>query len=147
MKIRQLSEETTALGQAVNLLRRKKPFSSYPFGRFANVLTGQIRRRHYLFTFEENIPVGYVGWALCNEEAARAWIENRQVPSFAECCDGNCWVGITFYAESPKICQAQVRHLKKLYPGYKVFGIRDYGDREKRVVIDSKGQHLLQTAN
>lgn len=140
MQICQLPDEPTALGQAVNLLRRHRPFSHYPFGRFSNVLTGQIRRRHYLFAFDEATPVGYVGWALCREEVARAWIENRRVPSFADCRDGDCWVGITFYAERRAVCFTLIRHLKNQYPGYQVYGIRDYGSRQRSIRFSAHGE-------
>lgn len=124
-----------ALGQAVDLLRRVQPFASYSFGRLSSVLSGEIKRQHYVFTFDGRRPVGYAGWALCDEPIARAWIEERYVPSFAECSGGDSWVGITFYAASKEICLFQARWCRARYPGLKVFGIRDYGRRSRRTEV------------
>ena len=138
MDCRQFKDPVYALGQAVNLLRHTKPFTSYHFGRLSNVLMGQIRRKHYVFTFDGDRPVGYAGWALCEEPVARAWIENRHVPSFAECDAGDCVVGITFYAETTKVCLFQARWCRNLYPNAKVFGIRDYGSRERSTQLRNR---------
>lgn len=135
MDCRQLKDPVYALGHAVNLLRHRKPFASYHFGRLSSVLMGQIRRGHYLFTFDGERPVGYAGWALCEEQVARAWIERRHVPSFAECDGGDCVVGITFYAETTEVCRFQARWCRGLYPGAKVYGLRDYGGRERQMRI------------
>jgi hemolysin-activating ACP:hemolysin acyltransferase len=132
MHCRQLEDHVVALGQAVNVLRRVQPFASYTFGRLANVLMGEIRRRHYVFTFDAETPVGYVGWTLCDEAIARAWIEERYVPTFAECSAGDSWVGITFYAATKEACLFQARWCRAQYPGLKVFGIRDYGRRSRQ---------------
>lgn len=131
MHCRQFPDPVSALGQGVDLLRHHKPFSSYPFGRLSNVLMGQIRRGHYAFAFDEARAVGYAGWALCREPVARAWVERRHVPSFAECQAGDCVVGITFYAETTAVCRFLVRWCRNLYPDAKVFAIRDYGSRER----------------
>ncbi len=135
MDCRQLKDPVYALGCAVNLLRHRKPFASYHFGRLSSVLMGQIRRGHYVFTFDGKRPVGYAGWALCEEAVARAWIESRHVPSFEECNSGNCVVGITFYAETTEACRFMARYCRGLYPDAKVFGIRDYGGRERQMRI------------
>ena len=143
MHCRQLEDPVLALGQAVNVLRRVEPFASYTFGRLANVLMGEIRRRHYVFTFDAEAPVGYVGWALCDEAIARAWIEERYVPTFAECAAGDSWVGITFYATTKEACLFQARWCRAQYPGLKVFGIRDYGRRSRQ----SKTRNATRVAN
>jgi hemolysin-activating ACP:hemolysin acyltransferase len=131
----QFDDPVVALGQAVELLRRVQPFATYSFGRLSSVLSGEIKRQHYAFTFDGRTPVGYVGWALCDEPIARAWIEERYVPSFAECSDGDSWVGITFYAASKEICLFQARWCRARYPSLKVFGIRDYGSRSRRTEV------------
>lgn len=137
---RQVDDPVLALGQAVNLLRRVQPFASYTFGRLANVLMGEIRRRHHVFTFDGKTPVGYAGWALCDEAIARAWIEERYVPTFAECSAGDSWVGITFYAASKEVCLLQARWCRAQYPGLKVFGIRDYGRRSRQSKVTNAAQ-------
>lgn len=131
MRCCQFSDPAYALGRAVDLLRRVQPFASYEFGKFANVLMGQIKRQHYVFALEQDRAVGYVGWALCNEKAAQAWITGQEVPGFSQCLSGDSWVGITFYAESTSVCRFQARWCREKYPGLKVFGIRDYGKRRR----------------
>ena len=120
------------LGHAVELLKRVQPFASYDFGTLSSVLMGQIKREHYAFTFDGKMPVGYAGWALCDEAIARAWIEERYVPTFAECLSGDSWVGITFYARTKRVCLYQARWCRTQYPGLKAFGIRDYGHRNRK---------------
>lgn len=127
MNCTQFDDPLYALGRAVDMLRRVKPFAGYDFGRFSNVLMGQIKRRHYVFTTLEGRDVGYAGWALCTEQIARGWIEGRLVPTFAQCDEGDCWVGITFYAETTKVCISQARWCRNRYPNARAFGIRDYG--------------------
>ena len=131
MECRRYTNKVFALGQAVNLLRDVSPFSGYQFDRIANVLIGQIRRNHYVFTIAGGRAVGYAGWALCEESVARAWIEQRYVPSFEECLNGDCLVGITFYARTPEVCRFQARWCRNLYPDTQIFGIRDYGAHER----------------
>jgi hemolysin-activating ACP:hemolysin acyltransferase len=116
-----------ALGRIVNLLRGVSLFVHYPFGRVANVVMGQIKRNHYIYMTRNEMPFGYAGWAMCAEEVARDWVEGRTVPTFEQCIDGDCWVGITFHAASREACIAQARFVRSLYPGAKAFGIRDYG--------------------
>jgi hemolysin-activating ACP:hemolysin acyltransferase len=128
----QIADPALALGRAVDLLRRVEPFACYTFGKLSNVLMGEIKRQHYVFTFDGTRPVGYAGWALCDEVIARAWIDERYVPTFAECSNGDSWVGVTFFAASREACLFQARWCRAQYPGYKVFGIRDYGDRSRR---------------
>ncbi|MEM9682586.1 MAG: toxin-activating lysine-acyltransferase [Pseudomonadota bacterium] len=146
MQCRQFKDPVMALGRATNLLMRTDPFASFEFGRFSKVLQGQIRRRHYVFTLAEGVPVGYAGWALCNEDIARAWIEERSVPTFEQCRSGDTWVGITFYAASREVCFFQSRFLRRRYPGMKVMTIRDYGARRRSTSFVNSQPLLAATA-
>ncbi len=120
-----------AYATAVNLLRSVKPFANYRFGVFAGVLLGQIQRKHYVITYAmpEERPVGYFGWALCEEHIAKAWVEKGYVPTQEECMKGDCFVVATFHGATPAVTRFQVRHVRKAYPNVKVFGRRDYGQR------------------
>ena len=142
MECRRYTNKVFALGQAVNLLRDVPPFAGYQFDRIANVLIGQIRRNHYVFTIAGGRAAGYAGWALCEESVARAWIERRYVPSFEECLSGDCVVGITFHAQTPEVCRFQARWCRNLYPDAQILGIRDYGAhaRPKRLGKRVPGQ-------
>lgn len=115
----------------VNLLRSVAPFSNYRFGVFSTVLLSQIRRKHYVLTcaMPEEKPVGYFGWALCEERIAKAWVEDGYVPTHEECMSGDCFVVATFYGATPAVTRFQVRHVRKIYPNVKVYGRRDYGER------------------
>lgn len=139
LQCRQFNDPALALGRAVNLLMRTEPFASYPFGRFTKVLLGQIQRRHYLFTIADSNPVGYVGWAMCSEGVARAWLEEQRVPRYAECRGGDCWVGITFHAATREVCFFQANYLRRKYPGTKAMGIRDYGHRRRSAAVFNQG--------
>lgn len=139
VRCRQYRNGLYAFGMAVNLLRRSRPFSTYEFGKFSNVLMGEIQRKHYVFAISADRPVGYVGWALCNESIARAWVESRNVPTYRECMEGDCWVGITYYAESTPVCWTLARYCRNLYPELKVYGIRDYGGRERPTNLRNSG--------
>ncbi len=123
--------EAIAYATTVNLLRSVAPFSNYKFGMFSSVLLGQIRRKHYVLTYAmpEKKPVGYFGWALCEERIAKAWVDDGYVPSQEECMKGDCFVVATFYGASPEVTRFQTRFVRKIYPNIKVYGRRDYGER------------------
>jgi hypothetical protein len=97
---RRFKNPVFAFGAAVDLLRTHKPFLEAPFGAYASVLRGQIAREHYVFAVQNRMVVGYVGWALCNEDVALAWTQRRHAPKYKECLSGDCWVGLTYYAKS-----------------------------------------------
>jgi hypothetical protein len=129
---RRFGRPLVAFGAAVDLLRMHKPFSEAKFGTYAAVLRGQIARQHYVFAVQGERAVGYAGWALCSEEIARAWTERRYTPAYAECLAGDSWVGLTYYARSRQITFALMGHIKKRYPGYRIFGLRRYEDGRER---------------
>lgn len=131
LQCRQFDDPELALGRAVNILRGVEPFRSYDFGKLSNVLMGQVTRGHYLFTLDEKKLVGYMGWALCQEEIAKAWIERRYIPTFKECNEGDCWVGITIFAATTQVLRFQARACREIYPNFTAYGIRDYGNRRR----------------
>ena len=131
---RQLPHDGQVLGIAARLLHTHAPFSNYPFGTFAMTLTGQIRRRHYVFTIRGQKIVGYVGWALCQTEVAEAWMARRATPSAEECRDGPCWVGLTWCAEDRDVVACQASYIRELYPDKKFHGARDVGGGTTRAV-------------
>jgi hemolysin-activating ACP:hemolysin acyltransferase len=131
----QYDDPIYALGRAVELLRHRAPFVDYKFGTLSNVLMGQIRRGHFVFTEQEQTAIGYAGWALCDEDIARAWIRRERVPTYAQCESGNSWVGITFYAATKQVCFAQARWIREKYPNMKGFGLRDYGKRRRASTV------------
>ena len=139
MICRRIPDGDQALGYAVNLLQLHAPFGNMQFKALVSTLIGQVRRRHYVFTVKDDKPVGYGGWALCAEDVAEAWMERRHTPSFAECVDGDCFVGLTWYAATREANAFQSRHLRDLYPGRKVYWRRDLAAGPKLVRVFNKG--------
>lgn len=131
LKCMQRQGDAKDYATTINLLRSVAPFANYKFGVFSTVLLSQIRRKHYVLTYAmpEESPVGYFGWALCEERIAKAWVEDGYVPTHEECMAGDCFVVATFYGATPAVTRFQVRHVRKAYPNVKVYGRRDYGER------------------
>jgi hypothetical protein len=129
---RRFKNPMVAFGAAVDLLRSHKPFKDAAFGTYASVLRGQIAREHYVFAVQGRLVVGYAGWALCSEEIARAWTEQRYTPKYAECLNGDCWVGLSYFATNRHTTFALMGHIKGCYPGFKIYGLRRYQDGRER---------------
>jgi hypothetical protein len=122
-----------ALGAAIELLHSHQPFAAYPVIAFARTLRGQIARGHYLFAIRGGTLLGYVGWAICKEEIARAWVERRYVPTPAECSEGNTIFPQTYFSRENTATFALYGALRERYDGYNVYGLRQYRDgRERR---------------
>lgn len=132
LQSRRLRHPIVALGLAVELLRGRPPFSRFRFGKFASVIKGQIRRGHYLFTFRGNQPVGYMGWAVCEERIAKAWLEEGYNPTFKECMSGDTCVLITFVSPSREVTFHQIRQSRLLYPDRPIYFMREYKDGRSR---------------
>ncbi len=129
---RRFKNPVFAFGAAIDLLRSHKPFSEAPLGVYASNLRGQIAREHYVFAVKDGSIIGYVGWALCDERVAKAWTEQRYAPKYKECLSGDCWVGLTYYAKDRHATFALMGHIKRRYPGYKIYGLRRYQDGRER---------------
>ncbi len=84
-----LRDPRAALGMAVSYLMTEPVFAQLPFGQWSRVLVGQINRGHYLFVFEEEKVVGFVGWALATRERAEAWLTRSRDIGSAESRDGD----------------------------------------------------------
>lgn len=139
MLCRLIPEGDQALGYAINLLQLHEPFVKTRFKELVSTLIGQVRRRHYVFTVKDKEMVGYAGWALCGGEVAEAWVKWQRVPSFAECVDGECFVGLTWFAATGEANAFQSRHLRDLYPNRKACWRRDLRDGPKVVRVFNRG--------
>ena len=129
----QLADPYKALGLALSALSKVEPYAGYKFGELTGTVMGQIQRRHYVFTFQDKLLVGYGGWALCAPETARAWLAGQAVPDFRACLDGPNPVLVTFHAKSRAATFVQIRHMRRLYPGREIFFRRDYAGRRTRI--------------
>jgi hemolysin-activating ACP:hemolysin acyltransferase len=126
-----LSDPVHAFGLALDLLFTRPPFRDYALGPFAATVKGQIKRGHYVFTFRDGVPVGYVGWALCEKAVARAWIERRRVPRHEECLAGCYWVGFVFCARDREVTVHQARYCRRQYPDHEFAYLREYVERQR----------------
>jgi hemolysin-activating ACP:hemolysin acyltransferase len=129
---RKLENRVMALGLATELLHTRPPFSNFKFGKLTGVIRGQIKRGHYLFTFRGKQPVGYIGWAECDQKIAEAWMERSYIPTFQECNGGDSCVLITFVSPGTTVTLHLIREARKLYPHRPIYFMREYGNGKKR---------------
>jgi hemolysin-activating ACP:hemolysin acyltransferase len=129
---RKLDNRVMALGLATELLHTRPPFSNFKFGKLTGVIRGQIKRGHYLFTFRGKQPVGYIGWAECDQKVAQAWMERSYIPTFQECSGGDSCVLITFVSPGTTVTLHLIREARRLYPNRPIYFMREYGQGKKR---------------
>lgn len=129
----QLSDPYKALGLALSALSKVEPYAGYKFGELTGTVMGQIQRRHYVFTFQDKLLVGYGGWALCTPEVARAWLDGAAVPDYQACLDGPNPVLVTFLSKRREATFKQIRYMRARYPGREIFFRRDYAGRRTRI--------------
>ncbi len=122
-----------ALGLAVEHLMTKPAFARLPFGHWARILTGQIRRGHYFFVIAQNRVVGFCGWALASEAEAEAWITGRPEAAQIRGDAGDCLVLNAWSADNP-VAHAVLRdELRIRGRGIKaLYAKRDYRDGRTR---------------
>ena len=138
-----------ALGLAVEHLMTKPAFSRLPFGHWARILTGQIRRGHYFFIVANKRVVGFCGWALASQEEAEAWITNRPEAARIEGQSGDCIVLNAWSAETPQAHRLLLDELRIRGRGNRMlYAKRDYKDgrtRPLRLKLDgSVDSHALK---
>ncbi|HWA42998.1 MAG TPA: toxin-activating lysine-acyltransferase, partial [Hypericibacter adhaerens] len=129
---RKLPNRVLALGLATELLHTRPPFSNFRFGKLTGVIRGQIRRGHYLFTFRGKQPVGYIGWAECDQKVAEAWMERSYIPTYQECTGGDSCVLITFVSPGTTVTLHLIREARRLYPDRPIYFMREYENGKKR---------------
>ncbi len=92
-----------ALGLAVQYLMRKPAFARLPFGHWSRVLTGQIRRGHYIFVISGNTVVGFGGWAIMTTEEAEAWVTGAPDATEIGGNAGDCVAINAWSADTPEV--------------------------------------------
>lgn len=122
-----------ALGLAVGLLHDHKPFDSFLFGPAVGNIIGQIRRGHYVFTFEGDKLLGYAGWGWCDEKVARAWVTGQHNPSYEECLNGNVFIPMYTFAKTMAATKFQASYLHELARGHRGIWLRTYKDGRTRI--------------
>jgi hemolysin-activating ACP:hemolysin acyltransferase len=127
-------EPFQALGRIVHFLRDAQPFASYQFGAFVATVAGQVERGHYLVVLHDEQVVGYLGYALCDERIAQAWLEGRYVPTLEECRRGDVLVAMTMHTASREVFSFLIREGRTLLPKVKTVFRRHYGqDKPERL--------------
>lgn len=92
-----------ALGLATSHLMTKPAFAQLRFGAWSRVLVGQVNRGHYRLVMDGDHQVhGFLGWALCSEAAAEAWLAGRDLPS-AQAREGDCVLFNAWSADTPAV--------------------------------------------
>ncbi len=97
-----LDDDYKALGLAVSLMMADPSFGRLPFGHWSKILTGQIRRKHYLFASEGKDVTGFLGWALTDEANADRWLTQRGEISFEDSQNGDCVLINAWLAKSDR---------------------------------------------
>ena len=113
-----------ALGLASSYLAGKRPFAMQSTQEFVGTVMGQITRRHYLLSFDDQGLVGYMGWGLCSLDAALDWAHARRTPAYEECIGGDTFTLFTIASRGEDVVLSQRRVLKPQYGGMPVIGRR-----------------------
>ena len=122
-----------ALGLAVEHLMTKPAFARLPFGHWARILTGQIRRGHYFFVADPKRIVGFCGWALASREEAEAWIGGRPETAQIRGEAGDCLVLNAWSADSAEAHAVLRDELRIRGRGIKaLYAKREYKDGRTR---------------
>ena len=100
LRIVRPTNRAAALGLTVSHLMSKPAFAALRFGSWSQVLVGQINRGHYCLVVDDGEQVrGFLGWALCSEALADAWLTGRDFAGTAaregDCIVFNAWSGET----------------------------------------------------
>ena len=136
-----LARPAFALGLASSYLANRRPFAALSAQEFVGTLLGEIQRRHYLLTFDQNGICGYVGWGLCDYQTALDYAHARRTPSFKECIGGDTFTMLTIATAGGAVIRSQRRILERLYPGYPIVARRiKNGQPEGKVVRAPKSQ-------
>ena len=103
-----------ALGLAANHLMTKPAFARLGFGHWTKTLVGQINRGHFLFILRDQKVVGFVGWALTDEDKAEKWLRDELDLSYKDSLEGDCFLINAWEAENIEVVRfmrATVREL------------------------------------
>jgi hemolysin-activating ACP:hemolysin acyltransferase len=124
MSVQQVRDANAALGVAATYVASHPPFGSYRTDKLVGSLAGQIRRGHYAFAVRDGIIVGYVGWALCQPDIAKAWIEHGQTPTFEQNREGDVVVPIIVIADDRSVLRQLAAYMRRQHGGKPYMGRR-----------------------
>lgn len=138
---RTFQNRATALGLAVEYLMKKPAFARLPFGHWSRVLTGQIRRGHYVFVVRENQVVGFAGWAAVNEAEAEAWFAGAPHATEVSGDSGDCAVINAWAADAGEANDVLMAEAARRTAEFRmVYAKREYEDgRIRPIRLHTKG--------
>jgi hemolysin-activating ACP:hemolysin acyltransferase len=135
LQVRTFENRAMALGLAVEYLMKKPAFAKLPFGHWSRVLTGQIRRGHYVFVIQGNKVVGFGGWAATTEAEAEAWLAGQPNATEISGAAGECAVINAWAADGPEVNDALVAEAMRRTRDFRmVYAKREYEDGRVRPV-------------
>jgi hemolysin-activating ACP:hemolysin acyltransferase len=132
---RQAGRPIEALGIAVELMFRRRPFADFRFGQVVLMLRGQITRGHYLIAYRDGRPVGYSGWAECSREIGERWLREGYAPTHEECMGGDCAMLITVVSSESETTAALIHAMRARYPNRRVYFKREYAGGKTRKAV------------
>ena len=110
--VQQVTDPDSALGLAVAYVAAHPPFGSYRADKLVGSIAGQMQRRHYAFAVRDKVIVGYVGWALCTPDIAKAWVERERAPTSEQCNQGDVVVQIIVIADDALALRQLVAYMR-----------------------------------
>ncbi|MGO4387072.1 hypothetical protein AB4Y85_06005 [Microvirga sp. 2YAF29] len=132
ISIEQVRDVNAAIGFAVTYVAAHQPFGAYRADKLIGSIVGQIHRGHYAFAVENGVIVGFIGWALCSPDIARAWIEEGQAPRSEQCLAGDVAVPVFIVSNQKPALRALVKYARELYRGKRYLARR--ASRNERAV-------------
>jgi hypothetical protein len=147
-RIATLTPAQLALGAALHYVGRHPPFSAFRAQDLIQTVAGEIERGHYRFALDGARVVGYVGWALYDNDLADRCAAGGHPPPPPSAAQGRdvVWI-LTAASSSPAAFLALVKAVRALHPRLRLMGVRHKPDR--RVLFDRRPREeaaLLQAA-
>lgn len=109
LEVRVFKNRAAALGLAVEYLMTKPAFGQQSFGHWSRILTGQIRRGHYMFVVEGNNIRGFAGWARVTKEQGEAWVTGKVLEADTSGTEGDFAVLNAWAADNDAVNKLLVR--------------------------------------
>lgn len=130
-----LADDYKALGVAVSLMMADSSFGRLPFGHWARILAGQIKRKHYLIATEGKDVTGFLGWALTDEANAERWLAKKGEISFEQSVAGDCLLINAWLAKTDRTNRFLLEQLRVVGQDQRlVYAKRFYKDGRVRSV-------------
>lgn len=144
-----LADDYKALGVAVSLMMADASFGRLPFGHWARILAGQIRRKHYLVATEGKDVTGFLGWALTDEASAERWLARKGEISFEQSVGGDCLLINAWIAKTGRTNRFLLEQLRVVGKDQRlVYAKRFYKDGRVRPVRlsvnDAVARHIAR---